>query len=608
MKISIKDFLSLKNVELEIEKGLTVIAGQNGSGKTQLFLGIAHNDSKYLLSTYGYGDLSDRKNMDEAVKVNPKPGLVLFRPPVRKLAEANKDKREAVPVPFNSIINASASKQGYSYGDSVQNRYIQLYAILSNIYIAGNISGAKANEKNNWHMLCESFNNVFDKELCGEYKTNGATVGIRLSDNTISSMNTLSTGELEFISLLCDLIIENDETDSQKADLILIDELDAHFHPDLQLKVIKTIEHLCVEKYVLITTHSPSVMMSVANDRLFYLNHFSKCKNKSGEYDNQIEPISRKYSLYQKLYEMYNTLMTDLDMVDFYSKSSNNAILKFAEEGLSEDSTALPANSAKDGDLQISSLKHIIANNPSPEIIEVGCGVGRTLAMFKGFEKKHLSKISYIGFDIRPENVSCLNEYINSEEISELGLKSVAAAIEIDEATSGNLCIFANVIHEIYPDSLAPVLNGYLRTLKPESTSLILEVLELNVGEKAFVMQYPESIGLIFERLKDNEILEFVVYTDNTRTGIPLMYVNILIKDPTLININNEDVLKSLNEIVTIETQTLREHYFNPSRKLNATSYSFHSHNLANALTFINILGNPINDNNTRTASELAVP
>jgi SAM-dependent methyltransferase len=404
-------------------------------------------------------------------------------------------------------------------------------------------------------------------------------------------MNTLSTGELEFISLLCDLIMENEESDSQKAELILIDELDAHFHPDLQLKVIREIENLCGNKYVLITTHSPAVMMSVPSNRLFYLNHYSKCKSKDGDgYDNQIELMSEKHVLYQKLFEMYKTLMTDLDSIDFYSNSSNNAILRFAEEGLSDKSTALSADSAKCGDLQISSLKQLIAQTGNPDIIEVGCGVGRTLAMFKGLDKSKLASITYKGFDIRPENISRLKGYIETDEIKEFGLKSICAYERIEADFTGNICIFANVIHEITPDILASVLNDYFRILTPNANSVILEVLDLHVGEKAFVMQYPESIKLLFERLQADGVLDCEPYRDTTKSGIPLMLAFIRIIKPEAINISNNDMLKSLKGIVKIETAFLKNHYFNSIEKLNATSYSFHSHNLANAQTFISIL------------------
>ena len=85
MKIKVKDFLSIKNAEFEIQKGISIIAGKNGSGKSQLLLGIAQKISKSnLAEEMGF----PKKIVDPEVpqiEIEEMPELVLYRPPIREL-------------------------------------------------------------------------------------------------------------------------------------------------------------------------------------------------------------------------------------------------------------------------------------------------------------------------------------------------------------------------------------------------------------------------------------------------------------------------------------------------------------------------------------------
>jgi len=57
MKIEIKDFCALKRVEFEINPGISIIAGKNGCGKSQLLMALAHQYGNQTLKNPVYYDI-----------------------------------------------------------------------------------------------------------------------------------------------------------------------------------------------------------------------------------------------------------------------------------------------------------------------------------------------------------------------------------------------------------------------------------------------------------------------------------------------------------------------------------------------------------------------
>ena len=104
MKITVCDFLSIRLSELEISKGINVLAGKNGAGKSQLFLGIVSTarNGENSLRQYGYGD---RIACGGSVTVTPAPQRPLWRPPVRPIAQENRAAAFATLGNMESIFN-----------------------------------------------------------------------------------------------------------------------------------------------------------------------------------------------------------------------------------------------------------------------------------------------------------------------------------------------------------------------------------------------------------------------------------------------------------------------------------------------------------------------
>lgn len=245
-----------KRVNFELESGVYTVAGKNGSGKSQLLMAIAHQYGNNLLTQYGFNrDIIDEKS----VQINPKPRKVLWRPPIRKIGEASRGSLYATmgPTSYMDIDNFS----GYTF--SVDERFTQLHNRIANIFVAGTIQNANEQNKKLWRTISESFTRVFHKSIDGKFNPQGGRIGLKLENNEVSNFSTLSSGEQEFLSLVCDLITE------PEVDLFLIDEIDLHFHPDLQMIVLNEIEVHLKDRILLATTHSPSVALRCFCQKFF---------------------------------------------------------------------------------------------------------------------------------------------------------------------------------------------------------------------------------------------------------------------------------------------------------------------------------------------------
>lgn len=585
MKIVFKDFLSLKNVEFDIERGINVIAGKNGSGKSHLLLGLAHNyilyksTSHYFLESYGY---QGNHTKSDRIRVIPEPDKVEYRPAIRSLATSNRKQEYGLQKPMDGFDATKSISI-----DNFENRFKDLFSLLTTLKIAGTVREAKQTDIDNWNTIKTKFNEVFEKELMAESVMTGTRIGIDIGGR-ISKFSSLSTGELEFLSLLADLVIYKDNTFQNH--LILIDEIDAHFHPDLQSKIINAIANLCKEKFVIITTHSPAVMLSVTPDRLFYLEKYQDCAilEKPNEYRKQITRVAEDSKLFGTISELYKGFSTDMRLVEHFSSAFNREVYHYAYECMKEPEV-FEGEKGKETDAQISTIRDYITFLEEPAIAEIGCGRGRTFAMFNSMDTETISKVSYIGIDINAQNLQDICYYAKKT-----GIRDKLKSFSINQSIapqSVDCCIFANVIHEIPVEILCSELTKYFQYLKCNGKIIIVECLELPVGEKQYIVFYLSSL----KKLLSSNIVNSTILISSTlpisHGGIPLMNAVLTIKKPTEVTIRKEDLIEALNDIVEIETQALENHY-SGRNLLSGKAFAFKTHNFARAHLALTKLNN----------------
>lgn len=565
MTIIVHDFYALKRVNFTINPGINIIAGKNGSGKSQLLMALAHQYGNQTLNQNGYDRISEK-----TVLIDPKPRKVLWRQPIRNVGAGTKGSKFATLAPPSYATRND--QYGYTWG--VDERYNNLHNSLTNMYVAGNLTQSSKIDAENWVKITSSFQRVFGKEFNGEYTSSGGRVGIKLDNGELGRFDTLSTGELELLSLFCDVLTE------PEVDLFIIDEIDAHFHPNLQKCLIIELETIANGRNILLTTHSPSLMLSVPPSNLFYLRHFSEVEAEA----NQMKCLAEDIQLIDSIAEMYSGFVSDIRIGKHYFESFNHELLLYASDCL-KDSTAIGSEKASESDPQTSILRALLlAHESEITVEEVGVGKGRLLAAFKSISEDQLANINYIGIDIKDENLEELDKYAEY-----LGLKSKFKSFRCSKSIGNNnadICILANIIHEVGPDSLPDFLNSIFLSLKNDSKILILEALELPVGEKRFVLFDETSLTQILKSNIEASKIKVNFATPQSHNGTPLLEGVIHVKNESAITVGYPDIIHGLSCLIEKHSQNLVS-TLDGTVDIKAKKLAFICHNLANANAYI---------------------
>jgi len=581
VKIKVNNFYAVKHAEFEIETGITILAGRNGCGKSQLLFALAsyvlsRNES---FSTYRYDSEQafglDLKKLIKYVSIEPEPKKVLYRPPVREIGTKKKDEKYATLKPLKEYADIETGK---GYLTALDPRYTFLHNRIATIYVAGNMNNASPENIFNWNTIKNSFCNVFNRHIDGIFDSRGCRVGILLDTNNLSDFNTLSTGELEFLSLMCDIVTE------REVDLFLIDEIDVHFHPDLQIRVISEVEELTRDKKLIATSHSPALMLSASPGKLFFMKHFSEVTSGG----NQIIKLSEDLKLISSLSEMYVGFIIDIRLSKHFLEAANYELLEYANQCLK--ASEVKNAECKDSDPQVSLIRALLLSKISKVVlIEIGAGKGRILNSFRSLPDEQLKKIVYIGIDINESNLAELRNYSDKVELSEKfnDFQLTNDLAELDNDLRFDFCILANIIHEVSPDRLAKFFNDLMKKAKNGSQVLILEALELIVGEKGFVLFDDNSIRAIFERYtKDYLLINSAKPT--SYSGIPLLELLITVNMADNILIENQDIMRGLKFLIDSIALELAENLKN--NIFDAKTLAFKCHNLANAEAYYKMM------------------
>lgn len=128
-------------------------------------------------------------------------------------------------------------------------------------------------------------------------------------------LNTMADGFSAVLNIVADLIMRMDKQKGKSYDVqgvVLIDELEAHLHIDLQKKVFPFLINFFPKIQFIVTTHSPFVLNSVENAVIYDLEHRLLVSDLSGySYEGIIESYfdNDKYSQFVKdKIETYNKL------------------------------------------------------------------------------------------------------------------------------------------------------------------------------------------------------------------------------------------------------------------------------------------------------------
>lgn len=107
-------------------------------------------------------------------------------------------------------------------------------------------------------------------------------------------IDDLSAGEKEILNIF----IRFYQLNPHKA-VILFDEADAHLHPDLERRYLGELRNLASENQVILTTHSPEMMIAAGSESLYTVLKYPSAKN-----PNQLVRVTSRVDLHDALSEI----------------------------------------------------------------------------------------------------------------------------------------------------------------------------------------------------------------------------------------------------------------------------------------------------------------
>jgi len=336
-KLKLKNFRKYEKLEVPFKKGVNVLIGENDSGKTAIIDAI-----RILLGTqsheYYYMDEKDFNNSNEEMEIEC---TFSFKEnsdsKVAKFLEwitFNDEKKPELIVRLKAIKKELKIKRTVTAGevdldtrfdllDELRVTYLKPLRDANTELIAGRSSRLsqilKSHElffkKENEHQFITDVKEFNDKineyfssgegkeilsninthlnDFLGKEKKEDYKTSIDITENKLDSIlnslnlslskNKLGLGTLNQLYMSLELLLF--EIDKNTLNLCLIEELEAHLHPQAQLRTIKHLQNNFEKNsQIILTTHSVNLASSLKLENLIL------CKNKN------VYPLGKDYT------------------------------------------------------------------------------------------------------------------------------------------------------------------------------------------------------------------------------------------------------------------------------------------------------------------------
>lgn len=331
-QIAIKNFRGISSCELDFEKDINLIIGENGTGKTSILEAIAvglggfvsgldgvasrnftQDEIQTVFSKTGDGSYNSKHILPIEVSCVAKLHDETFE--WKRAREAFRSSRTGLQprqiakaaselagsddsiMPIISYQSASRTwmqkkdtKSAVTYSSSRVMGYSDcLYDVSSRKQILnwcakmeqvswqkekpiGEYEGAKA--------AVAKFMSTVDGQDCSLYYEKQSESLLYIRNNKAEAISTLSAGYQSLIWMVFDIayrmaLLNPDlrEDICQTPGIVLVDEIDIHLHPEWQWAVINALKTVFPNVQLIVATHSPIVIASIKQGRLIDINN-----------------------------------------------------------------------------------------------------------------------------------------------------------------------------------------------------------------------------------------------------------------------------------------------------------------------------------------------
>lgn len=328
-KLKLKNFRKYRDLEVPFKEGLNVLIGENDSGKTAIIDSI-----RILLGTqsYEYYFIEEKDFNDKSKELEIECTFSFKKESNDKVAKFlewitfNEKKESRLIVRLKASIKdfkvkkvVTAGEEGldsrFDLLDDLRVTYLKPLRDANTELTAGRFSRLSQILKNhklfigqeNSHTFLDTIKN-FNKEINSYFKTGGDgesiisninnhlddflgkerladyNTDINITEDNLSSIlnslnlkiskNKVGLGTLNQLYIALELLLF--ETENNPLNLCLIEELEAHLHPQAQLRTIKHFQNkLNKNSQIILTTHSINLASSIKLENLIL------CKNNS---------------------------------------------------------------------------------------------------------------------------------------------------------------------------------------------------------------------------------------------------------------------------------------------------------------------------------------
>lgn len=353
--MSIGNFRNFKKIDFSLGRQITLISGQNGSGKSNLLSLIASSCGESRKSELGSNfqpDFNDFFAIDETENYDAYSLYVDFKDSNNKLVlrkkltfkNDSKTNRGIRIIPRTTKIDENdkrrlrdienAAKEEYGVGGAARVPIPTIYLSISRLYPLGekkdNISIKKCSERNSLYQRNANvkFAEWYNRVIPGTINTDGnlsiiekekisrrASFHMDMSHTPALSQSVGQDNLANIISAFVDVYMLSLQPNYEGA-LICIDEIDVSLHPDTQIRLLQLMMSLADQLKIqfVLTTHSLTMLKELSvqekkcpeNYKIVYL------KNPSSPY------VEQKNDYYALKADLFNKLNYTLPLVKVY--------------------------------------------------------------------------------------------------------------------------------------------------------------------------------------------------------------------------------------------------------------------------------------------------